>query len=460
MVGEAVAFCLLAAVLAAAVVRPRRLPEALVALPAAGIAWAAGLVGFDGVRADAQRFWPVLLFLAAVLVLGRLCAAEGVFDAAGRWLAGSSAGSPRRLLVNVFVLTSVTTCVLSLDATVVLLTPVVLATCSRARVSPRPAVYATGHLANSGSLLLPMGNLTNLLALAASGLSLAHFAGLMLLPWLAVIAVEYAVFRLWFRRELIALPGASGPGVATALAGGAGPLRGPAPALGSDALTVPDAATGSAGPEESLGSSRRDGTLPRFAVGVLVLALVAFVATSFVGLAPYWVAVCAAVVLAVHALWTGAVRAGAVLRAADLPFLLFVLALAVVVRAVAESGFGDQIARLMPSGGGLLGLLLTAAVAAGLANLVNNLPALLILLPGAAVLGPLWVLAVLIGVNVGPNLTYTGSLATLLWRGLLVRHGLRPSLRRFTLLGLLTVPPGVAVGVAGLWLAGAALGQR
>lgn len=459
MVGEAVAFCLLAAVLAAAVVRPRRLPEALVALPAAGIAWAAGLVGFGGVRAEAQRLWPVLLFLAAVLVLGRLCAAEGVFDAAGHWLAGSSARSPRRLLVNVFVLTAVTTCILSLDATVVLLTPVVLATCSRARVSPRPAVYATGHLANSGSLLLPMGNLTNLLALAASGLSLAHFAGLMLLPWLAVIAVEYAVFRLWFRRDLVAPPWAGEHGRVPAWAGGAAPLSGAAPAPGSDTPTAPDAAAGSGGPE-SFGFPRRDGGVPRFAVGVLVLALGAFVTTSFFGLAPYWVAVCAAVVLAVHALWTGAARTGAVLRAADVPFLSFVLALAVVVRAVAESGFGDQIARLMPAGGGLLEMLLTAAVAAGLANVVNNLPALLILLPGAAVLGPLWVLAVLIGVNVGPNLTYTGSLATLLWRGLLARRGLRPSLRRFTLLGLVTVPPGVAVGVVGLWLAGAVLGQR
>ncbi|MGH3448665.1 MAG: SLC13 family permease, partial [Nocardioidaceae bacterium] len=199
MPGEIVAFLLLAAVLAAAVVRPHGLPEALVAVPAALVLYAAGVVSTSDVRQEADRLWPVLVFLAAVLLLARLCAAEGLFDAAGHWLARSTRGDARRLLVHVFGLTAAVTCVLSLDATVLLLTPVVLVTASRLGVSPRPHAYATGHLANSASLLLPMSNLTNLLALAASGLTLAHFAGAMLLPWLAVLLVEYVVFRVCFR---------------------------------------------------------------------------------------------------------------------------------------------------------------------------------------------------------------------------------------------------------------------
>ena len=93
---------------------------------------------------------------------------------------------------------------LSLDATVVLLTPVVFATAARVGVRARPHVYATAHLANSASLLLPVSNLTNLLALAASGLSFTRFAALMALPWLAAIAVEYAIFRAFFRTDLAA----------------------------------------------------------------------------------------------------------------------------------------------------------------------------------------------------------------------------------------------------------------
>ena len=94
------------------------------------------------------------------------------------------------------------TAALSLDATIVLLTPVVFATAARLRVSPRPHVYACAHLANSASLLLPVSNLTNLLAFHASGLSFLHFAALMVLPTLAVIAVEWVVFTRFFATDL------------------------------------------------------------------------------------------------------------------------------------------------------------------------------------------------------------------------------------------------------------------
>src|SRR5207237_6278282 len=89
-----------------------------------------------------------------------------------------------------------------LDATVVLLTPVVFATAAGVGARPKPHVYATAHLANSASLLLPVSNLTNLLAFAASGLSFLRFTSLMAVPWLVAIAAEYGVFRLFFSREL------------------------------------------------------------------------------------------------------------------------------------------------------------------------------------------------------------------------------------------------------------------
>lgn len=90
-------------------------------------------------------------------------------------------------------------------------------------------------------------------------------------------------------------------------------------------------------------------------------------------------------------------------------------------------------------------------MAAVLANLINNLPAVLALLPLAAPAGPGPVLAVLIGVNIGPNLTYAGSLATLLWRRILHAHDDRVSLGEFTRLGLLTTPAALAAAVVALW---------
>jgi arsenical pump membrane protein len=111
----------------------------------------------------------------------------------------------------VFVVASVVTAVLSLDATVVLLTPVVFATAAALRVRPKPHVYACTHLANSASLLLPASNLTNLLAFADSGLSFARFAALMSLPWVVAIGVEYAVFRRVFAADLATSPPAPTP---------------------------------------------------------------------------------------------------------------------------------------------------------------------------------------------------------------------------------------------------------
>lgn len=127
----------------------------------------------------------------------------------------------------------------------------------------------------------------------------------------------------------------------------------------------------------------------------------------------------------------------------------FVLALAVVVRRVRAQGLDPG--RLLPHGTSLASLLAVAAISAVLANLVNNLPAILLLLPAVAG-SPGSVLAVLIGVNLGPNLTYVGSLATLLWRRQLLQRGERPSLQTFTALGLWTVPAALLCSTSALWL--------
>ncbi len=418
---EAVSLIALLAVLAWAVSRPRGWPEAVAAVPAAVILIAAGALPAGAAGSEARQLGPVIGFLAAILVLAHLCDDDGLFRACGAWMARSSAGPsrravPRRLLVQVFVIASVTTAVLSLDATVVLLTPVVFATAARLEVRARPHVYACTHLANSASLLLPVSNLTNLLAFAASGLAFAHFAALMAVPWLVAIGVEYVVFSRFFASD-----------------------------LNTGDLNM--RSRRDRGRAEDDGDTR----LPVFTVVVVALTLAGFAGASAAGVNPAWAAFAGAVVLATRALARRRVAPASLVRAADLPFLLFVLSLGIVVKAVTDNGLGRALAPLLPGGTSLPALLATAALAAALANVCNNLPAVLVLLPLAAPSGAGAVLAVLLGVNIGPNLTYTGSLATLLWRRILAHHGSSPDLGEFTRLGLLTVPAGLVIGVLALW---------
>ena len=404
---EALSVGLLLVVLACAVIRPWGWPEAVVAAPAAGIVIATGAIPVEHAAAEAARLGPVIGFLAAVLVLAQLCADEGLFHACGTWMARTAVGRPRRLLVQVFVIASVITAVLSLDATVVLLTPVVFATAARLGARPKPHVYACTHLSNTASLLLPVSNLTNLLAFAASGLSFTRFAMLMALPWLAAIAVEYVVLRRFFATDLDA-----------------------------GAQTPP----GEVAPE-----------MPLFALATVAGTLAGFVITSAVGVNPAWAAAAGALVLAARALLQRRTTPVGIVRSASLPFLAFVLALGIVVRAVVDNGLAAALAHLIPHGTALLALLGIAAVAAVLANLINNLPATLVLLPLTTAAGPGAVLAVLVGVNIGPNLTYAGSLATLLWRRILRDHDTDVGLGEFTRLGLLVVPAALTLAVVALW---------
>lgn len=217
----------------------------------------------------------------------------------------------------------------------------------------------------------------------------------MALPWLSAVAAVYVVFRWFFARDL---------------------------------RVVPD--------RQQLKPAPR---LPMFVLVVVALTLGGFAVAESVGLAPTWAALAGAAVLALRSLRRGHTSVLRIARAVNVSFLVFVLALGVVVHAVMLNGMAARMSAVLPTGSGLPALLGIAALAAVLANVVNNLPATLVLVPLVAAGGPAAVLAVLLGVNIGPNLTYAGSLSNLLWRGVLRRHNVDASVGEYTRLGLCTV---------------------
>ena len=130
--------------------------------------------------------------------------------------------------------------------------------------------------------------------------------------------------------------------------------------------------------------------IPGFAATVVALTLVGFFVASVLHVDPAFAALGGAVTLAVPALVHRRAKVRDIGLALDVPFLAFVLALGLVVKAVSLHGLGSLVVHLVPNGTSLGSLLLVAGIAAMLANVINNLPAVLLLLPAAAAAGPGW----------------------------------------------------------------------
>lgn len=348
--------------------RRRRPPWWAVALVVSVLAVATGWLPHDDAVALAERTGPILLFVAALTVVAELCAGAGLFAAGAAGAARVARGRRWVLWLLVVALATVSTAVLSLDTTAVLLTPVVIALARRTRTAPLPFALVVLALANTASLVLPVSNLTNLLADHALRAAGADFLSLMWAPALVSILVTVVVLALRDRRAL----------------------------TGTYELQP--------APEPS------DPLLLRLTGAVVAVMAVAFV----VGVEPALAAAVAAALLLVATLVR---RRPLPVPAADLvPWrtLVVVGSLFVVVATAHAHGMGDALAAAAGEGNGPLELLRLAAVGALASNAVNNLPAFLALDPTTAG-DPLRIAALLIGTGVAPLVTPWGSLATVLW---------------------------------------------
>ncbi|ANJ25551.1 SLC13 family permease [Agromyces aureus] len=349
-----------------------------------------GVLTPDDLAELAGRVLPILAFVVAVTVVAELAAEAGLFRVIAERLAALARGRAIVLWLLVLALATASTIFLSLDTTAVLLTPVVVALAAHARISPIPFALTTVWIANTGSLLLPVSNLTNLLAAERLDLHPLQFAAITAAPAAAAIVVTAAVIFVTRPRQLLA-------------------------------RFEPETASP---PEDRL----------LFAVSAVTLVVLMPLLVSGVEV---WIPATGAAIVLVIAF---AVRRPAVLRFELVPWQLVVFAsgLFLAVEALHAVRATDVLGVLAGTGHSPLDLLQVAGVGAFSANVVNNLPAYLALEPFAD--DPVRMVALLIGVNAGAIITPWGSLATLLWHARLVSADVEISWPRFMLLGLLVAP--------------------
>jgi arsenical pump membrane protein len=448
-----IALAILAVTLFLVLRRPRGLPESVGACAGAALALAAGAArpadALSGVRDTAG----ILVFLVATMVLAALADAAGVFHAAARLTLLTARGRGWLLYANVYLLGAAITLLLSLDVTAVVLTPLVCALLLPLRLDARPFVFAAAFVANTASLALPVSNLTNMLVYDLLGVGFWDFVRYLALPNVVALVVNLGLL-LWFFRHQI--PGDLRVSVPTVV--GHGDPWGVATAAGAV-----DAAP-----------------FFRWSAGALGVTALALLVSGAVGW-PFWPAALAgASLLTVASLANGWTDLGHVRRHVAWGLPPFVIGMYVVVAGVYRA-LEPALAGLPAVVGALSGplpLLATAVGTAVGANAVNNLPLslaaiqLLRTVPAEATGGMAGVAGVvgaaavgvaqplrdtlaygtLIGVNLGPNLTVTGSLATMLCLAAARARGVRIGALEFARVGLVCALPPLVASALTLWV--------
>jgi arsenical pump membrane protein len=379
---------------AGAVLRPWRVPPWVAPVLAAVVVIAAGGLGPTGVSGALSPLRAPIGFLLAAVPLAVMLDRAGWFAAVAARLERRGSG-----IGGLWVLAAVVPTVLNLDAAVVLLTPLYVSVARRRGLDPLTLAVQPVLLACLASAALPVSNLTNLIAASATGATTVQFLEALGLPSLAATATGWVFYRRWAATRSFSPAGAALAPAAPVAAG--------------------------------------DGKVLAWGSALVAAVLVGFVAGDPLGIAPWEVAIGADVVLV-------AVARRVPLRSVPVGTALVALGLGVAASAAAAH---LPVARLLAAGG-VAGQAGITAVMAGTANVANNLPALLVALPalGHRPSPTLW--SVLVGVDMGPVLLATGSLASLLWLGSLERLGVAAGPRDFTAVGVRVGLPAAVAGAA------------
>lgn len=392
--------------------RPFGLDEAWVAAAGACVVVTAGAIGLADVMAVIRETSDVVLFLFGMMLVTCLAEQAGVFDRLASGVTRLAGGSGRALYVLIFLLGAATTTFLSLDATVLVLTPIVYAVAVRHRLDALPFMFACTFVANTGSLFLPISNLTNLLVYSQLDLEFGAFARTMVLPDLAAVVTNLAVF-LWIFRDR--LP-----------------------------RTI----------DVAVAHERRGDWWEKAAMIVLGLTLLGILAAGLFHVALAAPALVGGGALLAIGLIGRRIQLRAVIDGVSWQLFVFIIGMFVLVRAVEHQWLTRLVAPVPTSM-----LLAMAVVVIGSAvgsNLVNNVPMALVaisMIPSMAG-QPRDILAysTLIGTNIGPTLTTYGSLATMLWLVIVRKRGIDVSTREYLKVAFLTAPPTLLAATLTLWL--------
>jgi arsenical pump membrane protein len=392
--------------------RPWRVPEFVWAMSAALLLTALGFIPWHKALGAVGKGLDVYLFLIGMMLLAELARQQGLFDWLAMLAARHARGSGQRLFDLVFVVGTLVTVFLSNDATAVVLTPAVYAAARAAKAEPLPYLFICAFIANAASFVLPISNPANLVIFGSHMPPLTTWLWHFTLPSIAAIGLTYLVLRVTQRKQLRQ------------------PLE--------TAITVQPLSKGAAWT----------------AVGIGLTALVLLAASALdrqLGLPTF----CAALATATLIHIGQRLNPLPVLKGISWGVLPLVAGLFVLVEGMALTGVIDHLAHALKALADHSSL--QASWAAGLlvavaSNLLNNLPVGLIAgsVGQIAQLPTETISALVIGVDLGPNLSITGSLATLLWLIAVRREGQNVTALGFMRLGILVMPPALIAALAAL----------
>lgn len=395
--------------------RPWNLPEYIWAVVGAVMLVAFDLLPWRDAAMAAGKGTDVYFFLAGMMLLAEVARKEGLFDWLAEQAVHHSRNSASRLFAIVYAVGILVTVFLSNDATAIVLTPAVYAATRAAKVEPLPYLFVCAFIANAASFVLPISNPANLVLFGERMPTLLVWLRTFTLPSVAAIVATFVVLRISQRKN----------------------LRGKIDSAGDRSVVL-----------------TRMAALAAAGIGVTAVVLLASSALGVtLGLPTF---VCGVVVAAIVLLVTRTSPVS-VVRDISWSVLPLVAGLFILVEGLNRTGVLPALAGQLKQADALSphATAWGAGVITALAsNLINNLPmGLIAATVTQAAQSSLHVTsAVLIGVDLGPNLSVTGSLATILWLIALRREGEHVGALRFLKLGILVMPPALILSLLALAL--------